>query len=329
MINRKNWLDVKAFVEFQQTINQVNPKTADVIYFRLVHLLEWAQETPFPKAMRIKPTFPAYVEGLRTTSGSLYSSGHLAGIFKTCRAFFVWARYEYAGRYKHVDLNWIKSLRASRGRSEQAELHKRELYTLDDVRRLVSVPAESLAERRLRAAVALLFLSGMRIGAFLTLPLECVDIQGRQIMQLPSKGVHTKNSKAAVTFLLNIPDLLEVVEEWDTFLRQKLPPEAYWYAHLDAWGELCEKQPIGDRAERRKDFRIALRGLCARAGVRYLSAHKFRHGHAVYALKQAKTPAQMKAISQNLMHSNMGITDGIYGRLVNDDVRDMIMGLGG
>ncbi len=291
----------------------------------------WSGPTrfPFPNAKTIKPTFPAYIESLRGPSGDLYSSAHLAGIFKTCRAVFSWAKLEYPVRYKPMELNWIKTLRASRARSEQAELQTRQLYTLENVRALVTVTAEKTSERRIRAAVALLFLSGMRIGAFVTLPLECVDLPNRRILQLPAKGVRTKNSKAAITYLLNIPDLLGIAQEWDTFLRKHLPPDAFWYAHLDPWGELTESRPIGDRIETRHDFRKGLIDLCARAGVPYLSPHKFRHGHAVYALKQAKTPAQMKAISQNLMHSNMGITDGIYGRLVNDDVRDIITGLGG
>jgi hypothetical protein len=36
---------------------------------------------------------------------------------------------------------------------------------------------------------------------------------------------------------------------------------------------------------------------------------------------------QLKAISQNVMHSSVGITDGIYGRLVEDDVHNLITGL--
>jgi integrase len=54
------------------------------------------------------------------------------------------------------------------------------------------------------------------------------------------------------------------------------------------------------------------------AGVKYKSPHKLRHGHAVYALK-------LKAISQNLMHSTIGIMDGIIGVLVGDDVHNTIV----
>lgn len=38
---------------------------------------------------------------------------------------------------------------------------------------------------------------------------------------------------------------------------------------------------------------------------------------------------EFKSVSQNLMHANMGITDGIYGKLVEDDVHNTILGLAG
>ena len=168
----------------------------------------------------------------------------------------------------------------------------------------------------------------MRIGAFVTLPLDCVDLDRLTVMQLPARGVHTKNSKAAKTYLLNIPELLQVVRDWDAEIRPVLPADAYWYAHLDHFGELTTERPKSkDRLMIRSDFREKLAQLCALAGVPYRSPHKLRHGFAVYALKRTQTMAQMKAVSQNLMHSNMGITDGIYGRLVDDDVRSIITGL--
>ncbi|GAP11787.1 site-specific recombinase XerD [Bellilinea caldifistulae] len=329
MIHRQNYLDVKAYLDFQASVRQLSPGTINTLWSRLRHLLEWADEKPFSKCGRIRPAFPVYCEALIGKNKKPLSAAHLNAMMKTCRAFLNWAKSEYPRRYKNMDARWVESLRPSRGRSEQAQLESRELYTLEEVRKLVSCPADTTAQRRMRAAVAFLFLSGMRVGAFVTLPLECVDLANLRVLQLPAKGVHTKNSKAAVTFLLNIPDLLEVVQEWDAFLRKRLPPEAYWYAHLDRFGEITTEKPTGKRLEVRHSLRDDLKVLCERAGVAYKSPHKFRHGHAVYALKQARTPAQMKAISQNLMHSNMGITDGIYGKLVSDDVRDMIMGLGG
>ena len=72
---------------------------------------------------------------------------------------------------------------------------------------------------------------------------------------------------------------------------------------------------------------------CAQPLVRtvflpYHSPHKFRHGHAVYALKNAKTVPDLKAVSQNLMHTNLSITDGVYGILSEKDVKEKIVSLG-
>jgi integrase len=96
---------------------------------------------------------------------------------------------------------------------------------------------------------------------------------------------------------------------------------------LDRFGEPTDKAPIGKSDNLRSNYRDELKRLCKKAGVEYLSPHKLRHGFSVYALKRAKTPAQMKAVSQNLMHANIGITDEIYARLRDDDVRDLIGGL--
>ncbi|MBT7988631.1 MAG: hypothetical protein HN769_01975 [Anaerolineae bacterium] len=56
--------------------------------------------------------------------------------------------------------------------------------------------------------------------------------------------------------------------------------------------------------------------------------HKFRHGFAVYALKLAKDIAALKAVSQNLMHSSISITDGVYGVLSDQDTKEQIASLG-
>ena len=76
---------------------------------------------------------------------------------------------------------------------------------------------------------------------------------------------------------------------------------------------------------------IATRDLTrwlSKVGLTYHSPHKFRHGHAVYALKNAKDVSVLKAVSQNLMHENLTITDGIYGILSETDVRKQISELG-
>jgi hypothetical protein len=42
----------------------------------------------------------------------------------------------------------------------------------------------------------------------------------------------------------------------------------------------------------------------------------------------AKDIQALKAVSQNLMHSNISIADGVYGILSDNDVREQIASLG-
>jgi hypothetical protein len=69
--------------------------------------------------------------------------------------------------------------------------------------------------------------------------------------------------------------------------------------------------------------------LFTKAGLPYRSPHKFRHGHAVFALQHAKTMADYKAVSMNLMHNDIRMTDGIYAPLARDEVKERIADLTG
>src|SRR5690606_21910065 len=162
-----------------------------------------------------------------------------------------------------------------------------------------------------QAAVAFLFLSGMRIGAFVTMTLKCLDVGRRRVKQWPDLGIVTKNRKAATTFLLDVPDLLDVVKQWDASLRGKASDEDLWYPVLSCDG--CSVI-LGRSANptRATDFYRGLKRLCAAAGVDFKSPHKLRHGHTMHALAGAETIADLKAISQNLMHASVTITDQVY-----------------
>jgi hypothetical protein len=68
----------------------------------------------------------------------------------------------------------------------------------------------------------------------------------------------------------------------------------------------------GDRV----GLRVTVRGV-----------HKYRHGHAMYALQGTKNMAVYKAASQNLMHADISVTDGIYARLLGSEVQQRIASL--
>ncbi len=80
---------------------------------------------------------------------------------------------------------------------------------------IANAPVFTMRDRRIRASAVFWFLSGIRIGAFVSLPIKAVDIENMTVKQWPRElGVKTKFQKHATTFLLNIPELLQVVIDW-------------------------------------------------------------------------------------------------------------------
>lgn len=320
MINRQNWTDVRHYLAYIERYRQNSPDTIDRARGHLRHLLTWADDQLLTKARAIDPTYPEYLVKSNLAPASIVKN------LSNVRQFFEHARLEWPIRYKAISESWISMLIPPRQMRVDSRLPVRQYYSLEAVRKIVTVSTETLREQRGQAAVAMLYLSGMRADALASIPASLVDIPNRTVQQLPEHGVRTKNRKAAITYLLNIPDLLAVVQAWDDRVRQ-LPDDSLWYATLTRDGMQLTYTNTAYKG-RNDVIDRDVRTICARAGVEYLSPHKLRHGHVMYALKAAKSLAELKAVSQNVMHASITITDGVYGKLLNDETRQIISNLG-
>lgn len=327
MINRENYLLVKSHLRYLGEVEQLCPSSLDRYWSYLRHLLLWAGETRLNKSPSIRPIFPTYITSLsgRKEPQSLAAATQKK-IVATAKRFFLWAKMHGYKDFTQLTMDWIETLRPARSIHSSSD----HVYvTLEETVQLATFPVDpgDLAIRRDQAASAMLFLSGARAGAFASLPIEAVDVEARHISQWPDLGVRTKNRKKATTFLLPIPELLEVVAAWDDLVRSKLPPSAPWYASVDnRWGEqrLTSNAPVETRNQM---LTKRLRNLFSRTGLSYKSAHKFRHGHAVYGLQHAQTMADYKAVSMNLMHNDIKVTDSIYAPILSNEVKDRIESL--
>lgn len=328
MIYRNNYLDVKAYLRYLEVVLQQDPQTVDRRREQLRHLLEWADETPLWKASRlVKPTFPAYLVTARNDGRQKQTApGSLAATCNTTKRFYTWARAKWPHRYGSVSLSWIATIVPPRGRGAQSEVRVHTYYSLEEMKKIAAIKPDCLRDERDQAAMCFMWLSGMRVFAFVTLPIYCVDLAGMRVSQLPGEGVHTKNSKAAITSLYQVDDLLDVVKRWDEKVRAGLPRGAMWYSTLDQSG--CELVPLYNaKAGRREMIKEGIKNICALAGIEYKSSHKLRHGNGVFGLKNVRDMAGLKSVSQNLMHSSVTITDSIYGTLSSDDVHRVIVSL--
>jgi len=324
MIDRDNWKLTKAYLQYRAEVSHLAGDSIKLERRCLRHLLEWADSRPFHRAPSIRPRFPDYVLGARRDGRDKpLSREYLRKTISTARRFLGWLAVHRTG-YRSSFAVWLDTLVVPKLDQTSKE---HEAVTLDEVRAMAIAPTETARERRVQAAAVFWFLSGIRVGAFVTLPVAAIDLGALQVRQWPSLGVHTKFGKHATTHLLDIEDLLNVVRAWDGEVRSVLPGSGYWFAPL--LPETDSIDPSADtvgehRADRaRKDLRDWLR----RVGLPYHSPHKFRHGNAVYSLKRCRDLADLKAVSQNLMHSNISTTDGIYAVLSQDDLAERIRGL--
>jgi hypothetical protein len=112
------------------------------------------------------------------------------------------------------------------------EKKEHEAVTLEEIRNIAKAPVTTIGERRIRASAISWFLSGIRISAFVSLPLSAVDLNNLEVKQWPKLGVRMKFRKHATTYLLNIPDLVEVVDGWDKEVREICGNGGLWFAKV-------------------------------------------------------------------------------------------------
>lgn len=325
MINKQNWILTRAYLEYRKSVDQLCQGSYKVEEKSIRYLLEWAGNNSFKRAPSIRPTFPEFLVSFRLEgSDEPFSPGYIKKKIAAARRFFLWLVDNQVG-YSSIKRNWISSLKVKRLTDVP---RTKEAVSLEEILQIAAAPAVTTKERRIRAGAVMLFLSGMRIGAFVTLPILAVDIENRTINQFPSLGVRTKNSKHGTTFLLDIPELLTVVKAWDQEIKSILPPSGYWFAPLSSeTGEIdLESKYVGEHR-----FTLARKNLkewLGKVNLPYHSPHKFRHGHIHYGLSHAQNIADFKAISQNAMHSSMEITDQFYSNQNDKELHDRISSLG-
>lgn len=321
MIDRSNWNATKKYLDYRLQVDQITTGSMKKEQTHLRYLLEWAQERSYRNASTLRPTFPEYMLSARQDG----EEGRLSAVYikkalATARLFFTWLSDNETG-YKHIKQSWIKTIKAKR--LSDAPRHS-EYVTLEEICAIARAQVRTVRERRTRAALAFLYLSGMRIGAFVSLPLQAVDIANRSVLQYPSLGVRTKNSKHAKTFLYEIPELLEVVKQWDDEVRSILPLNGFWFAPLSPETGQIDPSVIEVGEHRTNLATRNFKQWLAQQGLPYHSPHKFRHGHIHFGMAHSQNIGQYKAVSMNAMHSSMKITDQFYSVLQDDELKNKI-----
>ncbi|MBY0110244.1 MAG: hypothetical protein K2X90_03985 [Candidatus Babeliaceae bacterium] len=94
--------------------------------------------------------------------------------------------------------------------------------TLEQIEHVVkSMPANTDIQKRNRALIAFMVLSGARVQAIASFKLKHILLEEQRIEQRPDE-VKTKNSKMIITYFFPVDDFLKkIFIDWVNFLKKK------------------------------------------------------------------------------------------------------------
>lgn len=253
-------------------------------------------------------------------TGASLSASTVGATLRDLKAFFHWLADQpgYKSKISHADADYFTPDR----KSEQAR--RGTLWkphpSPEQVRHLVATMLDTtVIERRDRALVAFLFLTGSREGAAISLRLGHVDLVNKCV-QFDGRSVKTKFGKVFTTAFFPIGGALEeVLRDWITELRQD-----HYFSDADP---LFPKTRVGLGPSLRFEAQGIAREPWAsasgavnifkrafeRAGFPPYSPHRVRDTITELAKDHCRTPEDFKAWSQNIGHDDVLTSFRSYG----------------
>jgi integrase/recombinase XerD len=248
-----------------------------------------------------------------------------ATIFSTLtslKRFFGWLAVQpgYKSKISPSDIEFLslsdKDIRAAKAPADRA------IPTLEQVLRVVeTMPADTPIEKRNRALIAFIALTGTRDGAAVTLRLKHFDHARNLVIQNPNE-VKTKLSKRICAFLLPVDDRLKsIFLDWVQYLKTDLlfgnddplfPKTKMAQDENDCFkAEGLSRDFWANATPVRDIFKAAFQAV----GLPYHSPHTFRHMLVQIAYQRKLPPPQLKAWSMNLGHESLLTTLTSYGNM--------------
>jgi integrase len=241
---------------------------------------------------------------------------------KVVQKFLRWLAYE-PGYKRSISLRDIEYLNLTDKTIRAAQAPKDKPFpSLEQIEQVImNMPSTTAIERRDRALVAFVAITGIRAAAVTSLQIRHYDVMKKLIIQQPDE-VNTKASKKIYTFLLPLDERLEAIFlDWVDYLKkvEKFAPHDPLFPQTKMGQN--EKQlftPVGVKrkhwkstASMRKIFKRAFKN----AGFDPYTPHRFRNMIVAQMHLKAKTDKEKKAWSQNLGHKSIATTYNDYGHL--------------
>lgn len=274
-------------------------------------------------------------ERLSQKTGAKLSKATMHATLAHLRRFFQWLAGQpgFKSKLTYSDSEYFglseKDTRVAMAR------HPVKFPTVEQVKHvLATMPSTTDVQRRDRALIAFVLLTGARDSAVASMRLKHVDLASRSVFQ-DAREVKTKFSKTFTTYFFPVGDeVRQIVEDWVRYLREgKLwgnddpifPSTAVTLGaeqHFEVTG--LKRSHWSSASPIRTIFRAAFEG----AGLPYFHPHSLRHTLGQRGQQQCQTIEQFKAWSQNLGHEEVLTTLTNYGYVAPQRQGELILGLG-
>lgn len=245
-------------------------------------------------------------------------------ILRFLQAFFSWLSGQagYKSKIKETDIEYLNLTKKEIREARQPK--SVEYPTLEEIKKVIeNLKGKTEIEMRDRALFSLAFLTGARITAIMTLPMQSFDKNESILYQDPALKVKTKFSKKIVSYLIpfRYKETLGYFNEWFDYLKNERgfkPTDPIFPTTKIENGK--ENISYYNTSEVSADFfksSTSLRKIFEKrfkqAGIKYYHPHTFRHFWVKEISKLPLTEEEKKALSQNLGHENVGTTFNSYG----------------
>lgn len=253
-------------------------------------------------------------------TGELLSQSSSNGILREVKAFFKWLADQpgYKSKIKHTDADYLSPDRKSE-EARRSTCWKPHPSPAQVSHLLSNMPHEYVLQRRDRALVAFLFLTGSRESAAISLRIRHVD-RTNACVHFDGKTVDTKFGKSFTTAFFPIGAGAEqIVRNWIAELKSD-----HLYSESDplfpktkiALGPSRLFEAVGISPEPWASPSSAARifkQAFTDAGLPPFSPHRVRDTLAELAREHCVTPEDYKAWSQNMGHDDVLTTFRSYG----------------
>ncbi|MBL4682454.1 MAG: site-specific integrase [Pseudomonadales bacterium] len=253
-------------------------------------------------------------------TGDNLSKSTINGTCNHLKAFFQWLAQQtgYKSRFNYTDADYF-NLSEKDTRIAGAK-RKKPVATLEQITHVLEqMPHATDLEKRNRALMAFILLTGARDSAVASFKIKHVDLVNGSVFQ-DAREVKTKFSKTFTTYFFPVGKLpIQILTEWLAHLKTEL-----LFSHDDP---LFPKTKVANNKDKKfsacgvlkerwataNPIREVFKRAFQMAGLQYFNPHSFRDTLVRLAEQLCQSPEEFKAWSQNLGHQRVLTTLYSYG----------------